>query len=62
MASPILRLTLAIFRATPTSIGCMPGRNQQYQSVAMYFISSRGGARREAGLDPIRTLVIFYML
>ena len=34
MASPILRLTLSNFRAMPTSIGCVPGRNQRYQSVA----------------------------
>ena len=33
MASPILRLTLAIFRAMPTSIGCVPGRNQRFQWV-----------------------------
>jgi hypothetical protein len=34
MASRFFRLTLAIFRDLATSIGCVPGRNQRYQSVA----------------------------
>jgi hypothetical protein len=44
VASPISGLTLGSFRATPTRIGCVPGRNQRYQSVAqtiLTFLSPR---------------------
>jgi hypothetical protein len=47
VASPISRLTVATFRASPTSIGCAPGRNQQYQWLPC--ISSHLGAAPVAG-------------
>ena len=33
MSSPISGLTVANFRATPTRIGCVSGRNQRYQRI-----------------------------
>jgi hypothetical protein len=62
VASQILRLTLESFRAMPTSIGCVPGRNQlATQHLARPLVPKRPPHRQGASVTT-QTVHIPYML